>query len=273
MNDVAFSKMTGLGNDFIFIDNTNGSYNSTLTDLIAYIPKLCKRGLSIGADGLVILEQSKDADFSWKFFNSDGSIAEMCGNAARCAAKFAYLNGIAGKQMSFETLAGLIRAEIIDNLLVKAELTKPNNITIDSSINIEGNNFYISSINTGVPHVIIFVNDLENINVQHLGSKIRYHEYFSPQGTNVNFCKVLNNNSIEIRTYERGVESETLACGTGALAAAVLSKEKKLVNYPVNVKTRGGGSIKISCENKGYYIEAEARLVYKGIFNSEAFIY
>lgn len=273
MNDFAFFKMSGLGNDFIFIDNTKESYNGILANIISYVPKLCKRGLSIGADGLVILEKSKVTDFAWKFFNSDGSIAEMCGNAARCAAKLAYLNGIAGKKMSFETLAGIIRAEIVDNLLVKAELTKPYNITIDYSINIDGNNFYISSVNTGVPHAIIFVSDLKNIDVQNLGNKIRYHEYFSPLGTNVNFCKVLNNNSIEIRTYERGVEAETLACGTGALAAAVISKEKNLANYPINVKTSGGGSIKISYENEGYYIEAEARLVYKGFFNREAFIY
>lgn len=273
MNEIAFTKMTGLGNDFIFIDNTKTLYNALLDNIITYIPKLCKRGLSIGADGFVILEKSNQADFAWKFFNSDGSTAEMCGNAARCAAKFAYINGIAGKKMSFQTMAGIIKAEIIDGLLVKAELTKPYNITIDMHLNLDGNDLIVSTINTGVPHTVQFVDNLESVDVQLLGSKIRNHKYFLPDGTNVDFCKIINNNNIAIRTYERGVETETLACGTGALAAAVISKEKGFVDYPVNVKIKGGGTIKISLENNSYYINAEARLVYKGFFYREAYLY
>ena len=271
MNEIAFSKMTGLGNDFIFINNMEGYYNNLLSNIIKYIPRLCKRGLSIGADGLVILGQSKDADFSWKFFNSDGSIAEMCGNAARCAAKYAYLSGIAEKKMSFETMAGIIKAEIINDLLVKTELTSPRDIKIDNYIYELDIN--VSSINTGVPHVVIFADNVENINVQQQGSKIRNHKTFAPKGTNVNFCKILDKNTITIRTYERGVEGETMACGTGAMASAIISKEKGMAIYPVNVITKGGGIIKITYESNSYYIEAEARLVFNGTFYRDAYIY
>lgn len=271
MNDFAFSKMTGLGNDFIFINNIEGHYNDELDNILKYIPKLCKRGLSIGADGVVILEKSNVADFRWRFYNSDGSVAEMCGNAARCAAKYAYLNGIAEKKMSFETLAGIIKAEIINDLLVKTELTPPSEIKIDTYL--DELDIHVSSINTGVPHAVIFVDNLEDINVLQLGNKVRNHKNFAPKGTNVNFCKVLNKNTILMRTYERGVEGETMACGTGALAAAVISKEKGLVIYPVNIMTTGGGNIKITYENNSHYIEAEARLVFKGTFYREAYTY
>jgi len=241
--------------------------------LFTHIPKLCKRGLSIGADGFVILEQSNQADFAWRFFNSDGSTAEMCGNAARCAAKFAYLNGIAGREMAFHTKAGIIKAEIIDDLLVKAELTKPNNIIIDTHISLGNQDLIVSTINTGVPHTVQFVEIFrKSLNVQALGNKIRNHKRFLPEGTNVDFCKIIDNNNIMIRTYERGVENETLACGTGALAAAVISKEKGFVDYPINVKIKSGGTITISFENNSYYINAEARLVYK-VFYREAYLY
>lgn len=273
MNEIAFSKMTGLGNDFIFINNVDGKYNNIINNIIKNIPKLCKRAISIGADGLVIIEKSKLADFSWKFYNSDGSIAEMCGNAARCAAKYAYLNGIADKKMSFETIAGIINAEIINELLVKAELTKPWGLEVDKNIIVDEIEYNISIINTGVPHVVVFVDNVDDVNVQILGSKIRNHKKFTPKGTNVNFCKVLNEHSIIIRTYERGVEGETLACGTGALASAIISNERNMTTYPIEVTTRSGGIIKIIYEGSSYYIEAEARLVYRGFFYKEAYMY
>jgi diaminopimelate epimerase len=271
MKEIAFSKMTGLGNDFIFIDNLEGNLENSLNEIIKYIPKLCKRGLSIGADGFVILEKSTKANFAWQFYNSDGSQAEMCGNAARCASKYAYLNGIAGEEMTFETTAGIIRAEIVNELLVKAQLTQPSDIK--TGIYLDDLNLHLSSINTGVPHTVVLLENLENIDVLQLGNKIRNHKYFAPKGTNVNFCKILDRETIEIRTYERGVEAETLACGTGALASAVISHELKMTDYPIKVKTKGGGIIKIYFENNNYFIEAEARLVYRGFFNREAYIY
>ena len=269
---IEFVKMNGSGNDFIVINNMKKEFS--VDEFKKFIPLLCRRKFSVGADGIIILVPSSKYDFKWRFFNSDGSEAEMCGNGSRCAAKFAYLEGIADKYIKFETIAGVIEAEVKDNS-VKVLMTKPFDLKIDYEINIEGQNYYISSINTGVPHVVKFVKELENYDVKRMGKLIRYHEIFQPNGTNVNFVSVEDKNTIKIRTYERGVEDETFACGTGAVASALISYKKGFVKPPINVKNKGGEILIIDFieENgdfKKVYLEGDANLVYKGRFCNDS---
>jgi diaminopimelate epimerase len=271
MGSVKFCKMSGAGNDFIFINNTNNEYDLSFLKDIVY--KLCARRLSIGADGLVILNNSNDADFSWLFYNADGTAAEMCGNAARCAARFAYINNIAGKKMSFKTLAGIINAEILDKDAVKVEMTEPSNIELDIDIPLENGDLKGSFINTGVPHVVIKTDKIEDIDLISVGKLIRYHKIFAPAGTNVDFYSQVDRHTIKMRTYERGVEGETLACGTGALSVAIIAKEKGFVSYPVKIATGSSKVITVSEYSGKYFIEGEARIIYNGCFGTEAYNY
>ncbi len=272
LKGIEFFKMNGSGNDFIIIDNMRKKISSD--EFRKFVPAICRRKLSVGADGVIILEPSAVADFKWRFFNSDGSEAEMCGNGSRCAAKFAFLKGIAGKNLKFETIAGIIEAEIKEET-VKVLITEPFDMKMDYEIYIDENKYFISSINTGVPHVVKFVKELENYDVLKMGRKIRNHEIFKPNGTNVNFVSVLNRDTLKIRTYERGVEDETLACGTGSVAAALIAFKKGFVRAPVKVKNMGGETLTIYFENddngfKRVFLEGDARLVYEGKFLEDA---
>lgn len=276
---INFSKMSGNGNDFIVIDNRNGIYNE-YRDNNEFIKKVCARGLSVGADGVIFIENSdnKDNDFKWQFFNSDGSVAEMCGNGARCAARFAYLEKIADKKMKFETLAGIIEAEIIENegeVEVKTMLTTPFDLSLDKKINVIENEYDIHSLNTGVPHAVIISDNVGNMDVHNIGSSIRYNTDFAKNGTNVNFIEVTGNNSLKIRTYERGVEGETLACGTGCAASAIIAIKKGLVNGPVKLLTSGGKTLTVYYEEDKniVYLQGEGRRVYTGILSEESYIY
>ncbi|MCX8084963.1 MAG: diaminopimelate epimerase [Calditerrivibrio sp.] len=271
MNGVSFWKMSGSGNDFIIIDNRSLSIDkSNIRDTIG---KICKRSLSIGADGVIFIEPSEIVDFKWDFYNSDGSNAEMCGNGARCAARFCYLNGITGKEIRFESLAGIIEAEITTGYNVKVKLTRPQDLILDKTISIENRDFFYSYVNTGVPHIVIQVDDLNDFDVKKYGRLLRFHENFSPKGTNVNFIKILPDNKIKIRTYERGVEDETLACGTGSAAAAYILYKKKVTPSPVNLITSGGMQLTIHLENETLFLEGEARVIYKGVIHEESYKY
>ncbi len=266
VENIEFTKMNGSGNDFIIIDNMKKNFSSD--EFRKFIKSLCRRKLSIGADGVIILEPSAVADFKWRFFNADSSEAEMCGNGSRCAAKFAFKNNIAGKQLKFETLAGIIEAEVKENT-VKVLITKPFDLKLDYEIFINNKKYFISSINTGVPHVVKFVKELENYDVERMGRLIRYHEIFQPNGTNVNFVSVDNRETLTIRTYERGVEAETLACGTGTVAAALIAYKKGFVKKPVNVKNKGGEILIVDFVEKDnafakVFLEGDAKFVYKG---------
>jgi len=258
--------MHASGNDFILIDNRHRQLDGNLRGIVE---KLCRRRFSIGADGLITIESSDIADYRWRFFNSDGSEVAMCGNGSRCAARFAYLKGIAPKVHSFETLAGIITAEVgVDT--VKVQLTPPYEVRPDVEIPLPSvGGTQASCINTGVPHVVYFVDDLEGVDIMQLGPETRYHEMFATQGTNANFAKVTGEDELSIRTYERGVEGETLACGTGATAAALLAGLKGLVKPPVTVHTRGGNTLKVYFDTSpdGFgdvYLEGDAVLVFQG---------
>lgn len=265
MDKIEFYKMSGSGNDFIIIDNRRNSIDEKgLSDFIA---KVCRRKMAVGADGFILVENSDKADFRWRFFNSDGSIAEMCGNGARCVARFAYLNDIAGPNMSFETLAGIVEAQIIGNR-VKVKMTDPTEFKTDDTIDLKNGPVTISSINTGVPHVVIVKKRIDDADIVKMGREIRYHERFSPAGTNVNFVCHIADNTIAIRTYERGVEDETLACGTGSAAGAIVMAHKMKIGSPINVQTKSGGYLSIFYgEKEGRYydifLEGDARIIYK----------
>jgi diaminopimelate epimerase len=272
MINIPFFKMSGSGNDFIIIDNREQIVpEENLSDFIVGI---CRRKMSVGSDGLILIENTDGADFKWRFYNSDGSVAEMCGNGARCAARFALLNQIAGPDMTFQTIAGTISAQVKDKL-VKVNVPSPTDLNLDYPIELQGGPLTVSSINTGVPHVVIPVEDIEKAEVFEQGREIRYHEKFAPAGTNVNFVTAGKGSRIAIRTYERGVEDETLACGTGAIAGAIIAALKYGKKSPVDVVTRSGEHLyiyfKASAEGYGeVFLEGDARVIYKGELGEEA---
>ncbi len=266
MNKIPFFKMSGSGNDFIIIDN-----RKTVVDdenLSQFIVRVCRRQMSVGSDGFILLESAKKADFKWHFFNSDGSRAEMCGNGARCVARFAYLNGIAGPKMSFETDAGIVRAQVSDKR-VKINLPAPKDLCIDDTVELAQGPVAVSSINTGVPHVVIPVVDLDHAEVVRIGREVRNHAKYAPAGTNVNFLRSLDGDQVAIRTYERGVEDETLACGTGSIASAIIAAVKYDKKSPVDVLTRSGEHLLIyftvhDSVFDDIYLEGDARVIYQG---------
>jgi diaminopimelate epimerase len=256
--------MSGTGNDFIIIDNRNRVVQDN--GLAEFIKNVCRRKMSVGADGLILVEPSDRADFQWRFYNSDGSKAEMCGNGARCAARFAYINGIAAANLSFETEAGIINGQVIDDR-AKVRIPDPADLRLDYSIDLKDGPQTVSSINTGVPHVVIMKDSVENVDVFGLGRQIRYHEAYAPAGTNVNFICQQKPGNLAIRTYERGVEDETLACGTGSIAGALVAACKANWASPISLVTRSGESLTIhfSENNRVFsdvYLEGDARLIY-----------
>ena len=271
---IPFSKINGSGNDFLLIDNRQGIMRRA--DLPAFVGKVCDRSRSIGADGVIFIETSRRADFRWRFFNADGSRAEMCGNGGRCAARFAVERKIAGRVMGFETDAGLIRAEV-SGRRVKLQMTSPHGLALSRSLTLGGRKITYSFLNTGVPHAVLFVPDLEKIDLMGTGRGIRTHRAFAPRGTNVNFVRV-RKGEVLIRTYERGVEGETLACGTGAVAAGILSALHGHVRPPVTVRTRGGEvlTIHFDAEREGFgevYLDGDTSWSCDGIMFQESYRY
>ena len=269
---IEFYKMSGSGNDFILIDNRDGSL--AVGDIVAFVKSVCERKVSVGADGLIVIESSDKVDFRWRYFNADGSEVEMCGNGGRCAARFAFLKGIAGEKMSFETVAGIIDAEVRGDV-VKLRLTDPRNLVAEDRIRIQNEELFVSSINTGVPHVVHFVRDPDQFDVFNTGRTIRYHEHYQPAGTNANFASVIDGHTLRVRTYERGVEDETLACGTGFVASALIAARKELVESPVDVRVQSGETLRIHFEQTAggftkVYLEGKTKVVYQGKLWDEA---
>ncbi|MDO8525707.1 MAG: diaminopimelate epimerase [Candidatus Omnitrophota bacterium] len=272
---IKFTKAVATGNDFIIVESKETGYRVQGTgyrkNLSELAKKLCDRKRGVGGDGLLIIERSKNADFKMRIFNPDGSEAQMCGNGARCAALYAVLKKIAKTKMTIETIAGILDANVKGDI-VKVKLTDPKDIKWNFCLMINKCPFEVSFIDTGVPHVIHFTDDLEKIDIRNIGSHIRHHGEFSPEGTNADFVKVSGKNTIKIRTYERGVEDETLACGTGAVASAIISAEVEKMTSPVTVQTRSGEKVKVYFEMVGgnfrnVYLEGKAKLVFEGGLN------
>lgn len=277
---VPFVKMSGTGNDFILIDHREPFIAPE--DMADFAAKVCRRKFSAGADGLILIEDSSEADFQWRFFNADGSVAEMCGNGARCAARFAFLQGIAPAQMRFATLAGIIEASV-SGKDVAVKMTDPVDLNMDQRITAEGKEYTVHSIDTGVPHAVLFVDDIDQTDVRILGSHIRHHEIFMPAGSNVNFVQ-RRGDAVKVRTYERGVEDETLACGTGAAASAIIAALLGQAVSPVDIITSGGDCLTILFdlkEAKGsgtddtvshVFLKGPAHIIYSGELNAEALL-
>jgi len=272
MEPITFIKMSGSGNDFIIVDNREKVVKDDY--LPDFINRICRRKMSVGADGFILIEPSDKADFKWRFFNSDGSKAEMCGNGARCAARFAYVNGIAGQNLSFETEAGVVIGQVKDNR-AKVKMPDPVELRLDFSIELKNGPVKVCSVNTGVPHVVVMNESIEDINVFDFGREIRLHEAFAPAGTNVNFICQQEQGHLAIRTYERGVENETLACGTGSIAAALITSCKANWQSPITLLTRSGESLSIYFKKDGsvfndIYLEGDARIIYSAQLSEDA---
>jgi diaminopimelate epimerase len=272
MDAIEFWKMSGSGNDFILIDNRGRAVPEQ--DMTRLVEKVCRRRESVGADGVIFLTESSQYDFAWHYFNADGGEVDMCGNGTRCIARFAYLKGIVGTKMTFGTRTGPVSAEVMGRI-VKVLMPNPSDLRLDIGLPREREWLTVDFINTGVPHVVVQVEDLEGHPVIDQGRSIRYDPMFSPSGTNGNFVKVHGSDLIETRTYERGVEDETLACGTGAIASVLVASSRGLVNSPVRVKTRGGEELKIHFGRKGdqfegVWLEGGTSVVYQAQLHEEA---
>lgn len=242
--------MNGAGNDFILLDNRTGGIQLDREQIV----RLCDRHRGIGADGIMILVPSRTgkADWAWDFYNSDGSTGEMCGNGARCFGRFVQRTVGLSRDFTFETEAGIITASF-NGERVTVNLTRPKDLKLNQTISLSTGNSTIHSLNTGVPHAVLYVPDADKAMVMSLGQEIRRHAHFGPRGTNVNFVQVLAPNHIRVRTFERGVEGETLACGTGVCASAMISARVHQFASPVKVQVQGGDTLEVSFKDNGEF--------------------
>jgi diaminopimelate epimerase len=242
--NLEFTKMNGAGNDFVMVDNRDGSRGLNRDQIAG----LCHRHRGIGGDGLIAVEGTPELP-RMRYYNADGGEAEMCGNGARCFARFAArLTGQEGGTLSFSTQAGMISAELLPDDRVRLRMSEPHSLQLAHSLKVEGSDLEVHSLNTGVPHAVVFVSDLEATPVVAHGRALRHHARFAPAGTNANFAQVLAPGSLAIRTYERGVEDETLACGTGVVASALIHHLLSKTPSPISVKVRGGDTLEVGFE-------------------------
>ena len=247
MPTLHFTKMNGAGNDFVMLDNRDLSHALDK----AAIARLCDRHRGVGADGLLAVEPAQNgADFRMRYYNADGGEAEMCGNGARCFARFASRVGGKNGAITFETLAGTIGAKLVGEN-VQLAMSAPHSLAMGAELTAAGEKLTVHFLNTGVPHAVVFVEDLEKTDIVRIGAALRYHTHFAPKGTNANFAAKLPGGGIAIRTYERGVEGETLACGTGVTAAALIFSRLNGAQSPVAVSVRGGDTLQVGFERDG----------------------
>jgi diaminopimelate epimerase len=271
--------MAGAGNDFVVIDNRSGR----ITDPTELTRRICTRRLSVGADGLILIETSAKATFRMRYLNSDGSQADFCANGTRCAARFAFVNVIAPRRMTIETEAGVIGAEVSEGGAVTLSLPSPRGFEASKTLDVGGRTIQGSFVMVGVPHYVIFLRSdppialgtgLWSQQIEPLGRAIRTHPDLAPAGANVNFVVVRDSGSIEVRTYERGVEAETLACGSGVVASVATSAWFGKVRTPVNVLTRSGITVEVSFTLAGselhdVRLKGDARLIYRANITPE----
>lgn len=269
MKKIVFTKVVASGNDFIIIENC---LPSSVCRIPSLVKKICDRKFGVGADGVLLLDESKKADVRMRIFNADGSEARMCGNGARCVAFYACSRlKTQNPRLKIETKAGIIEAEVKGEN-VKIKLTKPEDYRPDLIIKINNRKLRVNFINTGVPHAVIFVAGINKINAAEIGRAVRYHKGFAPKGANVNFVEVVDKDTIRLRTYERGVEGETLACGTGSVASAIifsLQSPASAIRERINVITQGGETLKVCFMKEAdrisdVWLEGRVRIVYGG---------
>ncbi|WP_051822295.1 diaminopimelate epimerase [Desulfonatronum thiodismutans] len=274
-------KMQGSGNDFVILDNR--ALQLAPDEMPDWARAVCRKAFGVGADGLILLDTTPpgvDADYIWHFYNADGSRAEMCGNGSRCAARLAHALGLAERKHVLGTDAGPIKAEVLhDQDLVKVQLTPHHDLRLgldlilepsvpDASDQIESTpSWEAHFVNTGVPHLVVFSSDVAALDVQDLGCRFRNHPKFAPSGTNVNFVQVQDRESMLLRTYERGVEGETYACGTGAAASALIAHSLGRTEPEVNIRTSGGELLGIAIEQNALFLTGKAVLVFTANLN------
>ena len=267
---VRFWKLEGAGNDFLGLDGRAGGFKLKRQQ----IADLCDRRRGVGADGVLVVEKPKvrGADFRMRYYNSDGGEAEMCGNGARCFALLARaVSGRKGNELRVQTQAGLLTLRT-SGQEVQVSMTEPTKLRLGRKLVVAGRKLAVDFLNTGVPHAVLFVRSVRSIDVAKQGRAIRYHSAFAPSGTNVNFVEIGRGNRIHVRTYERGVEGETLACGTGVVAASILSNLRRGLRPPIQVATRGGDNVRVgfSMENghaRKVTLQGPARIVYRGVLH------
>lgn len=250
---IPFTKMSGAGNDFVVVDNRSG----IIANPNLFAVSVCNRRLGIGADGLLLVEKSSKADFLMQYYNADGSSAGMCGNGGRCIAKFAFDAGIVSNDyFAFEAFGYIYEVTRHAPTVYELKMKDPFGAKLDQTLVVNGKTLKGNYLNTGTDHSVIFLDEnpalgsLEATDVFNIGRAIRYHEVYQPKGTNANFVSRIKSNSIQIRTYERGVEEETLACGTGSVASALLSAAKFGWSSPVNVKVKSGETLIVGFEKE-----------------------
>lgn len=247
MKKIEFWKMHGAANDFILVDDREETFPASDR---AWLAGISSRRTGVGCEGVILIQKSAKADFRMRFFNPDGSEVEMCGNGARCVAKLAREIGAAPERMTIDTVAGILRAEVSGDT-VKLFMTTPKDWRLDRSLEVGGRKFAYGFVNSGVSHAVVPVDELAGVDVQSVGSGIRHHADFAPAGTNANFVRVSGPKAIEVRTYERGVEAETLACGTGIVAAALVMAKMGRVAPPVKVKAASGDILTVDFKMSG----------------------
>jgi len=265
---VPFFKMQGCGNDFVCVDNrVLGVDPAAMPDLVMPV---CRKAFGVGADGMIFFDHAPEGSglaYIWHFFNADGSRAEMCGNGSRCAARLAWMLGIAPARHVFGTDAGPIEAEVDpDSNQVTVQLTPPKDLRMAIDIEVDGRPFHLHFVNTGVPHAVAVMDHLELVDVWKLGRAIRQHQFFAPAGTNVNFISSEEKGTLSLRTYERGVEDETYACGTGAVASAIVARELGMTGEETDITTTGGEVLGVILRDGKTYLRGAAELVFKGEF-------
>lgn len=263
-----FVKLQGSGNDFVAIDNRSGRIaRAQMPDLAK---ALCRRAFGVGADGLFLLENPDrpGVDYVWQFYNADGSRAEMCGNGSRCAARLAFLLGMAPAHHVLGTDAGPVACEVYpEQHRVKVRLTPPTDVRPGVTLDVDGASLAVHFVNTGVPHAVVFVDDVAGVDLPRLGRALRFHPHFAPAGTNANFAQVQGQGSLLLRTYERGVEAETYACGTGASAAVFLAHSLGLTGPEVAVTTSGGEQLTIGVAEGRIFLTGGAEISFTGELN------
>ncbi|MBI5836615.1 MAG: diaminopimelate epimerase [Candidatus Eisenbacteria bacterium] len=244
--EIAFTKMHGAGNDFVVLDGRGARLPG---DIPAFVRHVCDRRRSVGADGVLILAPSERADFRMRYYNADGGEAEMCGNGARCISRFAAARGVGGPDLTFETLSGPIRARVRPDT-VTVHMGDARDVRPEAAVaGFAGPP--VLFLNTGVPHAVLFVDDVGAVPVVEWGRLLRHHAAFAPAGANVDFVQVKGPRRIAVRTYERGVEDETLACGTGITAAAVAAGLARGCATPVEIEARSGDVLRVDYRREG----------------------
>lgn len=262
------TKAVATGNDFVIVDDLAGTLEDMAFNWSDIAREVCRRRYSVGADGLLILERAEGADLRMRIINPDGGEVEMCGNGARVSALYAAEKGL-GDKLRILTGSGIVEAEVASGS-VKLKMSDPKDVQLGKNLGVGRDMMTVQVLNTGVPHVVHMVEDIKLYPVEEMGRKLRMHTAFAPEGTNVNFVGPVENNTVSVRTYERGVEAETMACGTGSVASAVALGLMGLAESPVKVITSGGEELTVHFKItplgvKGVFLQGPCRLV----FNTE----